>query len=81
MEALTVLRYFDDKAVDPPKRRTRGKGRVIKVRNAPENKTSDIHEPVHAKSDNGLCDICGHGRDSDRHDRRHGSAGNEGARE
>ena len=81
MEALTVLRYFDDKAVDPPKRRTRGKGRVIKVRNAPENKTSDIHEPVHAKSDNGLCEICGYGRDSDRHDRWHGRTRDEGTRE
>ena len=66
------MRYFDDKAVDPPKRR---------IRDDRKDKTSDIHEPVHAKSDNGLCDICGYGRDSDRHDRWDGRAWNEGTRE
>jgi len=35
------MRYFDDKAVDPPKRRTRGKGRVIKVRDDRKDTTSD----------------------------------------
>ena len=77
----TEVRYFDDKAVDPPKRRTRGKGRVIKVRDDRQNKTSDIHEPVHAKSDNGLCDICGYGRDSHRHHRRDGRTRDEGTGE
>ena len=36
------MRYFDDKAVDPPKRRTRGKGRVIKVRDDGKDKATDI---------------------------------------
>ena len=36
------MRYFDDKAVDPPKRRTRGKGRVIKVRDDGKDKAADI---------------------------------------
>ena len=35
------MRYFDDKAVDPPKRRTRGKGRVIKVRDDGKDKATD----------------------------------------
>ena len=38
----TEVRYFDDKAVDPPKRRTRGKGRVIKVRDDGKDKAADI---------------------------------------
>ena len=73
------MRYFDDKAVDPPKRRTRGEGRVIKVRNAPEDTTTDIHGPVHAIPDNGVCDLCGDGRDSDGHHRRDGCTGHEGS--
>ena len=39
------MRYFDDKAVDPPKRRTRGtrgKGRVIKVSDDGKDKAADI---------------------------------------
>ena len=76
------VRYFEDKAVDPPKqRRTRGKGRVIKVRDDRKDKTPDIHGPVHVSPDNGVCDICGHGRNSDRHSRRDGRIGDEGTGE
>jgi len=72
------MRYFDDKAVDPPKRRTRGKGRVIKVRDDRQDTTTDIHGPVHALAYNGLCDLCRHGGDSHRHSRGHGRLGDEG---
>ena len=74
------MRYFDDKAVDPPKRRTRGKGRVIKVRDDRQDTTTDIHGPVHALSDNGLCDQCRHGRDSHRNRGWTCSIGDEGVR-
>lgn len=46
-----------------------------------QDKTPDIHEPVHVKSDNRLCDICGDGRDCDRYDRGHGRIRDEGVRE
>ena len=108
------MRYFDDKAVDPPKRKTRGEEIAESLADAmpiilfaarkedvcyctenytcdlhegddegddKQDKTPDIHEPVHAKSDNGLCDICGYGRDSDRHHRRDGRIGDEGTGE
>ena len=78
------MRYFDDKAVDPPKRRTRGtrgKGRVIKVSDDRQDTTTDIHGPVHALVHNRLCDLCRHGGDSHRHSRGDGSSGHEGARE
>ena len=74
------MRYFDDKAVDPPKRRTRGKGRVIKVRDDRQDTTTDIHGPVHVGTDHRLCHLCEHGGDSHRDSRGHGSPGDEGAR-
>ena len=74
------MRYFDDKAVDPPKRRTRGKGRVIKVRDDREDTTTDIHGPVHALADNGLRYLCRHGGDSHRNRGWTCSIGDEGVR-
>ena len=75
------MRYFDDKAVDPPKRRTRGKGRVIKVRDDRQDTTTDIHGPVYAEPDNRVCDICGDGRDCYGHCGRDGCTRDEGPRE
>jgi hypothetical protein len=86
------VRYFDDKAVDPPKRKTRGEEiaqsldealiRLLKkMRNDRKDKTPDIHGPVHVSPDNGVCDKCGHGRNSDRHSRRDGRIGDEGTGE
>ena len=65
------MRYFEDKAVDPPKRRIHDR----------KDKTPDIPSPVHACSDNGVCDICGDGGSSDRNHRRDGRTRDEGSRE
>jgi hypothetical protein len=74
------VRYFEDKAVDPPKRRTRGKGRVIKVRDDRKDTTSDPACHCSPGGDNGLCDICGYGRGSYIDNSGHDSPGHEGAR-
>jgi hypothetical protein len=65
------VRYFEDKAVDPPKRRIHDR----------KDKAPDIPSPVHACPDNGVCDICRDGGSSDRHYRRHGRVRNEGTGE
>ena len=74
------MRYFEDKAVDPPKRRSRGKGGVIKVRDDRKDTTSDSTCHCSPGGDNRLRDICGHGGGSHIHDRRDDRFGDEGAR-
>ena len=61
------MRYFDDKAVDPPKRRTRGKGRVIKVRDDRKDTTSDPACDCSFGGHHGVRDLCRHGRGSHFH--------------
>jgi len=73
------MRYFDDKAVDPPKRRTRGKGRVIKVRDDRKDTTSDPACDCSFGGHHGVRDLCRHGRGSHIHHRRDDSTWHEGA--
>jgi len=72
------MRYFDDKAVDPPKRRTRGKGRVIKVRDGRKDTTSDSACDCSFGGHHGVRDLCRHGRGSHIHHSRDDRFGDEG---
>ena len=82
------MRYFDDKAVDPPKMKVpkylqgRNPKTLLEVFSYDrKDKTPDIHGPVHAELDNGVCDICRDGGDCDGHDRRDGRTRDEGTGE
>ena len=72
------MRYFDDKAVDPPKRRTRGKGRVIKVRDDRKDTTSDPACDCSFGGHHGVRDLCRHGRGSHIHHSWDARFGDEG---